>query len=109
MARLDIIRTILAMAAQSNWEVFQLDVNRAFLHGELKEDVYVKPPEGYTKKGEEEKVYKLKKALYGFKQAPRAWYNRIEAYFMREQFERCPSEHTLFTKSKGGKLLIVSL
>lgn len=109
VARLDTIRTILALAAQSNWEVFQLDVKSAFLHGELEEDVYVKQPEGYIKKGEEEKVYKLKKALYGLKQAPRAWYSRIEAYFMREKFERCPSEHTLFTKSNGGKLLIVSL
>lgn len=109
VARLYTIRTILALAAQSNWEVFQLDVKSAFLHGELEEDVYVKQPEGYIKKGEEEKVYKLKKALYGLKQAPRAWYSRIEAYFMREQFERCPSEHTLFTKSNGGKLLIVSL
>jgi len=51
----------------------------------------------------------LKKALYGLKQAPRAWYSRIEAYFIREKFERCPSEHTLFTKARGGKFLIVSL
>lgn len=61
------------------------------------------------KKGEEEKVYRLRKALYGLKQAPQAWYSRIETYFVREGFERCPSEHTLFTKSKGGKILIVSL
>ncbi|KAG7534720.1 GAG-pre-integrase domain [Arabidopsis thaliana x Arabidopsis arenosa] len=109
VARLDTVRTILAVAAQSSWEVFQLDVKSAFLHGELKEDVYVNQPEGFVKKGEEEKVYKLKKALYGLKQAPRAWYNMIEAYFLRENFERCPSEHTLFTKSKEGKFIIVSL
>lgn len=109
MARLDTIRTILAVAAQSSWEVYQLDVKSAFLHGELKEDVYVTQPEGFLVKGEEEKVYKLKKALYGLKQAPRAWYSRIEAYFLKEDFERCPSEHTLFTKSKEGKFIIVSL
>lgn len=109
VARLDTIHTILAMAAHSGWEVFQLDVKSAFLHGKLEEDVYVKQPGGYIKKGEEEKVYKLKKALYGLKQAPRAWYSRIEAYFMKEKFERCQSEHTLFTKSTGSKLIIVSL
>ena len=109
VARLDTIRTILAVAAQSNWKIFQLDVKSAFLHGELKENVYVRQPEGFIKKGEEEKVYKLKKALYGLKQAPRAWYNRIEGYFLDEEFDRCPIEHTLFTKKKGGKILIVSL
>ena len=109
VARLNTIRVILAIAAQFSWEVFQLDVKSDFLHGELKEEVYVEQPAGFVKKGEEEKVYKLKKELYGLKQAPRAWYSRIEAYFIREEFERCSSEHTLFKKSKGGKLLIVSL
>lgn len=109
VARLDTIRTILAIAAEYSWAVFQLDVKSAFLHGELKEEVFVQQPEGFIKKGEEDKVYKLKKALYGLKQAPRAWYSKIEAYFVRENFERCPSEHTLFTKKNGGKMLIVSL
>ena len=40
-------------------------------------------------KGHKQKVYKLKKALYGLKQAPRAWYSHIEAYFMKEDFEKC--------------------
>ena len=79
VARLDTIRIILAMAAHYNWQVYQLDVKSAFLHGELKEDIYVQQPTGFLKKGKEDKVYKLKKALYGLKQAPRAWYNMIES------------------------------
>lgn len=48
--------------------------------------------------------------MYGLKQAPRAWYSRIEAYFTKEGFEKCPYEHTLFVKlSEGGKILIISL
>lgn len=109
MARLDTIRTILAAAKKSNWEVFQLDVKSAIMHGELKEYVYVNQHEGFIAKGEEHKVYKLKKALYGLKQAPQAWYSRIEAYFVKENFARCSTQHTLFTKSKGGKFIIVSL
>jgi hypothetical protein len=68
------------------------------LHGELNEQVFVDQPQGYVKKGDELKVYKLKRALYGLKQAPRAWYSRIEAYFTKEGFEKCPYEHTLFVK-----------
>ncbi|KAM7502462.1 hypothetical protein LguiB_001366 [Lonicera macranthoides] len=115
VARWDTIRMVLALAAQKSWIVYQLDVKSAFLHGELSKDVYVDQPLGYIRRGEEEKVYKLKKALYGLKQAPRAWYSRIEAYFVKEGFERCQHEHTLFVKKEGGtkgggiKILIVSL
>jgi hypothetical protein len=52
--------------------VYQLDVNSTLLHGELNEAVFVEQSQGYEKKGEEHKVYKLKKALYSLKQAPRA-------------------------------------
>ena len=67
-------------------------------------------PKGYIQQDDPQKVYKLKKALYGLKQAPRAWFSRIEAHFFNEGFERCHSEHTLFTKTgREGKILIVSL
>ncbi|KAK9907798.1 hypothetical protein M0R45_000739 [Rubus argutus] len=110
VARWDTIRMVIALAVQRGWNIFQLDVKSAFLHGELTEEVFVDQPLGYEKKGEEHKVYKLKKALYGLKKAPRAWYSRIESYFVKEGFERCSFEHALFIKSGvGGKLLIVSL
>jgi transposase InsO family protein len=78
VARWDTIRSILAIAAINGWNVFQLDVKSAFLHGELTETVYVEQPLGYVMKGKEEQVYRLHKALYGLKQAPRAWYSKIE-------------------------------
>jgi hypothetical protein len=109
VARWDTIRIILALAAKENWKVFQLDVKSAFLHGELVEDIYVDQPLGYQK-GSGNKVYKLRKALYGLRQAPRAWYSKIENYFIGEKFEKCSHEHTLFVKyADQGKLLIVSL
>ena len=79
---------IISLAAQNGWKMYQLDVKSAFLQGEPNESVYVEQPQGYEKKGEEHKVYKLKRALYGLKQAPCAWYNRIEAYFVKEGFEK---------------------
>ena len=101
---------VVALAAQRGWSIYQLDVKSAFLHGELNEEVFVEQPCGYVQKGNEKKVYKLKKTLYGLKQAPRAWYSRIEAYFIKEVFEKCDYEHTLFIKTnKEGKVLIVSL
>jgi len=110
VARWDTIRMVIALAAQKGWSVYQLDVKSAFLYGELNEEVFVDQPQGYVKKGDKLKVYKLKRALYGLKQAPRAWYSRIEAYFTKEGFEKCPYEHTLFVKlSEGGNILIISL
>jgi transposase InsO family protein len=109
VARWDTIRSILAIAAVNNWHVFQLDVKSAFLHGELNEEVYVEQPLGYQSE-RKELVYRLKKSLYGLRQAPRAWYSKIETYFGSEGFVKCPHEHTLFVKhDDGGRTIIVSL
>jgi hypothetical protein len=67
MACWDTIRLIFAPATQKGWVVFQLDVKSAFLHGELKEAVYVEQLKSYVRKGEEYKVLRLKKALYCLK------------------------------------------
>jgi len=80
VARLDTIRLVLAIAAQNGWKVFQLNVKSAFLNGILQEEIYVEQPEGFMEQGEEEKVYLLKKALYDLKQAPRAWYSKIDEH-----------------------------
>jgi hypothetical protein len=72
VARLDSVRLLLALAARESWMVHHMDVKSTFLNGELKEEVYAVQPLGFVKKGEEHKVYKLKNALYGLRQAPRA-------------------------------------
>ena len=71
---MDIVRTVLAIAAQSKWNVHQMDVKSAFLNGYLEEEVYVEHPQGYEFPGQEHKVYRLKKELC-LKQAPRSWYS----------------------------------
>lgn len=72
VARIESVRFIIALAASKGWQVHHLDVKTAFLNGDLKEEVFVCQPEGYVVRGQESKVYKLRKALYGLRQAPRA-------------------------------------
>jgi hypothetical protein len=72
VATLESVRLLLAVAAQEGWEVHHMDIKRAFLNRDLVEEVYVAPPAGFLVKGAEHKVLRLKKALYGLRQAPKA-------------------------------------
>ncbi|KAM0021247.1 putative RNA-directed DNA polymerase [Helianthus debilis subsp. tardiflorus] len=87
VARMETIRLILAIAATNGWLVHHLDVKSAFLYGDLKEEVYVSQPTGYEVKGKENLVYRLNKALYGLRQAPRAWVERKRHYQLQEEDE----------------------
>lgn len=89
MTRIETVRVLLALAAHFGWEVHHMDVKLAFLNGDLTEEVYVNQPEGYTIKGQEDKVYKLSKALYGLKQAPRAWNRKLDNSLKELGLERC--------------------
>eukprot|EP00253_Pinus_taeda_P020910 PITA_20910 len=109
VARMETVRTVLSIAAQHKWKIYQMDVKSSFLNGVLKEEVYVEQPPGYEVEGQEHKVCKLKKALYGLKQAPRAWYSRIDAYLIENGFDKCDGEPTLYIKENDGKILIVVL
>ncbi|RVW46097.1 Retrovirus-related Pol polyprotein from transposon RE1 [Vitis vinifera] len=109
VARLDTIRMLLALAAQRKWKIYQLDMKSAFLNGYLEEEIFVEQPEGFAIKGKEEKVYLLKKALYGLRQAPRAWYNRIDTHLLTLGFHKSLSEFTLYIKKIEEDILIVSL
>ncbi|GKV50593.1 hypothetical protein SLEP1_g57296 [Rubroshorea leprosula] len=97
-------RELSEMIPQNSWSIYQLDVKSAFLHGNLQEQIFIDQPPGYVKSGSEHKVYRLKKALYGLKQAPRAWYSQIDAYFLKEGFQKCSYEHTLYIKFGDGDL-----
>jgi hypothetical protein len=67
VARLDTIRTVITLAGQNGWLLYQLDVKSVFLNGEFKQEVYVEQPRGFIIEGEEDKVYRLKNALYRLK------------------------------------------
>nr|GFB92773.1 retrovirus-related Pol polyprotein from transposon TNT 1-94 [Tanacetum cinerariifolium] len=86
VARMEAIRIFLAYAAHKSFTVFQMDVKTAFLHGSLKEDVYVCQHEGFIDTDHPSHVYKLKKALYGLKQAPKAWYDELSTFLLQNHF-----------------------
>jgi hypothetical protein len=81
VARYSSIRSILALSAQMGWHIHQMDVKTAFLNEIIEEEVYIEQPEGFETFDREFHVCRLKRALYGMKQAPRAWYTRIDNYF----------------------------
>ncbi|KAF0926080.1 hypothetical protein E2562_021794 [Oryza meyeriana var. granulata] len=78
VARLDSVRLLFALAAQEGWMVHHMDVKSAFLNGELVEEVYAVQPPRFIVDGQEDKVYRLDKALHGLRQAPRAWNIKLD-------------------------------
>ncbi|GKA47797.1 ribonuclease H-like domain, reverse transcriptase, RNA-dependent DNA polymerase [Tanacetum coccineum] len=99
VARMETIRLLLAIAANNKWEVHHLDVKSAFLHGDLKEEVYVTQPEGFIKREDNGKVYRLIKALYGLRQAPRAWNIKLDNTLKSLDFKKCALEQAIYTKT----------
>ncbi|KAJ0818040.1 putative RNA-directed DNA polymerase [Helianthus annuus] len=93
------VRTVIALAVSYNWPLYQLDVDNAFLHGTISEDVYMKLPQGYYSKNEL-KVCKVVKSLYGLKQAPRKWNERLTDVLLTSGYVQSKCDHSLFVMLK---------
>nr|GEW91587.1 hypothetical protein [Tanacetum cinerariifolium] len=106
---MEAIRIFLAYAAHKSFSVFQMDVKTAFLHGSLKEDVYVCQPEGFIDADHPSHVYKLKKALYGLKQAPRAWYDELSTFLLQNHFFKGTIDLMLFIRRFYDDILVVQV
>jgi hypothetical protein len=89
------------------WKLQQMDVKTAFLNGVIEEEVYIKQPQGFVIHGTESHVCKLKKALYRLKQAPKAWYARIDSYLMSLGFTKRVVDPNLYYKVEDGFSLIL--
>jgi len=99
------IRTILALAAARKWSLYQLDVNNAFLHGDLYEEVYMKMLEGIA--NPTNKVCKLQKSLYGLKQASRQWHFKLAGFLKSHGYTQSKHDYSLFLKNSDSHLTIV--
>jgi hypothetical protein len=94
-------RVLLALAARENLEVRQYDISTAFLHASLTEEVYVKQPPGHLVAGKEDWVYKLKKAMYGLKNAPRAYSDHFMSVLKDLGFKQSASDDCLWMLRQG--------
>ncbi|KAL8120428.1 hypothetical protein AgCh_017563 [Apium graveolens] len=96
------IRIVLCIALSRNWQLRQLDINNAFLHGTLHEDVYMLQPPGYIDTQHPHYICKLKKAIYGLRQASRAWYKELKAFLLDIGFRHSLADTCLFIYDRDG-------
>uniref|UniRef100_A0A2N9GP72 Reverse transcriptase Ty1/copia-type domain-containing protein n=1 Tax=Fagus sylvatica TaxID=28930 RepID=A0A2N9GP72_FAGSY len=102
------VRAILSIAISAGWSIRQIDIQNAFLHGQLSEDVFMTQPPGYQHPSYPTHVCKLNKAIYGLKQAPRAWFSRLSSRLLQLGFHGSLSDTSLFIyKSKSFTMFIL--
>ncbi|WVZ22776.1 hypothetical protein V8G54_001320 [Vigna mungo] len=106
VVKLTTVRLILSLVVVHNWHLRQLDVNNAFLHGDLNEEVYMHPPPGITLSAPNQ-VCLLHKSLYGLKQASRQWYDMLSSFLLSHNFIQTSGDHSLFTYHDDTTLTIL--
>ena len=109
VARLEVVRLLLAFACMSGFKLFKMDVKSAFLNGFINEEVYVEQPPGFEDHQHPNHVFKLKKALYGLNQAPRQWYERLSNFLLSHGYERGMIDKTLFIKKSNSEIILVQI
>jgi hypothetical protein len=109
VARMESVRLLLALVAQESWHVHHMDVKSAFLNSNLKQEVYVHQPPGFAILGKEGKVLRLHKALYGLRQAPRAWNAKLDSTLKRIGFMPSPHEAAIYRRGNGENALLVGV
>lgn len=101
------IRLVLGLAVAQDWALKQLDVNNAFLQGDLDEEVYMTQPPGFIDKDRPDHVCRLRKAIYGLKQAPRAWYKALSDALISVGFVNSLADASLFVLCSGRLVIYI--
>ena len=100
VAKMNTVRFLLKIAASKRWEIHQMDVHNAFLHGDLEEEIYMQLPQGF-KSNDPSKVYRLRKSLYGLKQSPRCWFAKLSKNLLDFGFVQSYEDYSLFSFVRG--------
>jgi hypothetical protein len=103
------VRILISCATNFGWQLHQLDVKNAFLHGDLHEEVYMEIPPGFSSAETTGKVCRLKKSLYGLKQSPRAWFDKFRRAVCDMGYRQCNGDHTVFYRHFKGKITILAV
>ena len=103
------IRVVLGLVVSLDLELEQLDVKTAFLHGDLKKEIYMDQPEGFKVKGKEHMIYKLKKSLYSLKQAPRQWYKKFNSFMVGHEYTRTNADHCAYVRKFPNDKFVILL
>ena len=106
VVRFESLRTVISLAVQNGLKLHQMDVTTAFLNGELDEEVYMKQPEGFAEKGQEDLVCKLKRSIYGLKQSPRCWNSALDNQLKRMGFVQAKGDPCIYMASEGEMFMI---
>ncbi|KAL5757963.1 hypothetical protein ACOSP7_020574 [Xanthoceras sorbifolium] len=106
-AKIISVRCILALAAAHGWLLHQLDVNNAFLHGDLHEEIYMSPLPGLRQQGEEHLVCRLHKSLYGLKQASWQWFTKFSDAIRSAGYAQPKADYSLFTRKQGKSFTVL--
>nr|GFC98014.1 zinc finger, CCHC-type [Tanacetum cinerariifolium] len=110
VARITTIRLLLALAAIHDVVIHQMDVKTAFLNGDLDEEIYMKQPEDFVMSGHENKVCKLKKSLYGLKQASKQWHQKFDDVVLSNGFSLNQAEKCVYSRfDDSGNGVIICL
>jgi hypothetical protein len=109
VARLESIHILLAYVAHHSFKLFQMDIKSAFLNGPIKDEVYMEQPPGFEDDRYPDHVFNLSKALYGHKQAPRAWYECLKDFLISNAFKVGKVDPTLFAKTCNGDLFLCQI
>lgn len=108
--KMQTLRILLAVAVERNYNICQMDVKGAFLYGRIEEEVYIKPPQGYSNINNgliDKYSLKLKKSLYGLKRSPKYWYEHFTEIITAYGFTRSENDYCLYIKNDFYILLYV--
>uniref|UniRef100_A0A803P2A4 Reverse transcriptase Ty1/copia-type domain-containing protein n=1 Tax=Cannabis sativa TaxID=3483 RepID=A0A803P2A4_CANSA len=101
------LRIMFTLVVTYNWDIQQVDINNAFFNGELNETVYMQQPKGFVNPQYPTHVCKLQKTVYGLKQTPRAWYEKLKSAMVSWGLINFVSYNSLFFSNKNEKLLVI--